>query len=153
MEASIRKMDELRAAFVRHVGPYQEVGPTWGRLCAWAGRLGLFGPNTVMFGLCHDDPQVTPTDKIRYDACIVVGEGIQAEGEVGVQTIPAGEYAVAIHHGPYDGLAQTYAQLCGEWIPQQGREMRSAPTIEMYKNDPNRTPPEELLTEVYVPLE
>jgi len=153
MEASIKKMDALRAAFVRHIGPYHEVGPTWGRLCAWAGRNGLFGPNTVMFGLCHDDPQVTPPDKIRYDACIVVGEGVEAEGDVGVQTIPAGEYAVAMHHGPYENLAETYARLCGEWIPQQRRELRSAPTIEMYKNDPNSTPPEQLLTEVYVPLE
>jgi AraC family transcriptional regulator len=153
MEASIKKMCEMRVAFARHVGPYQEVGPTWGKLCAWAGPRGLFGPQTVLFGLCHDDPSVTPPERIRYDACIVVGANMQAEGDVGIQTIPAGEYAATIHRGPYSGLAQTYARLCGEWIPQQGRELRSAPSIENYHNNPNDTPPEELVTEVCVPLE
>jgi AraC family transcriptional regulator len=153
MEASIKKMSEMRVAFARHVGPYQEVGPTWGKLCAWAGPRGLFGPRTVLLGLCHDDPCVTPPERIRYDACIVVGDHVQAEGDIGIQTIPAGDYATTIHGGPYTGLAQTYARLCGEWIPQQGRELRSAPSIEIYQNDPNRTPPEELRTEVCVPLE
>ncbi len=153
MEASIRKMEAMRVAFVRHVGPYNEVGPTWGQLCGWAGRSGLFGPKTVLLGLCHDDPQVTPPERIRYDACIVVGDVVQGQGEVGIQTIPAGEYAVAIHRGPYTNLAQTYARLCGEWLPKQGRELRSAPSIEIYKNDPNTTPPEQLITEVCVPVE
>lgn len=153
MEASIKKMSEMRVAFVRHVGPYHEVGPAWGQLCAWVGRRGLFGPKTMLLGLCHDDPAVTPPERIRYDACIVVGDRVQAEGDVGIQTIPAGDYATTIHRGPYDRLAQTYARLCGEWIPQQGREMRSAPSLEIYQNDPNKTPPEQLLTEVCVPLE
>ncbi len=153
MEASIKKMGAMRVAFIRHAGPYNEVGPTWGKLCAWAGRHGLFGPQTVMFGLCHDDPQVTPPDRIRYDACIVAGDQVQAEGEVGIQTIPAGEYAVTIHRGPYSGLAQTYARLCGEWIPQHGRELRNAPAVEIYRNNPSDTPPEQLVTEVCVPVE
>ncbi len=153
MEASIKRMDAMRVAFIRHVGPYNEVGPTWGQLCAWAGRRGLFGPHTKMFGLCHDAPEVTPPDKIRYDACIVVGPEVQAEGTIGIQTIPAGEYAATIHRGPYEGLHATYARLCGEWIPQQRREIRSAPAIEIYHNNPNDTPAEKLVTEVLVPVE
>lgn len=153
MDACLKQMDALRVAFVRHIGPYHEVGPTWEKLCKWAGRRWLFGRKTVLLGLCHDDPQVTPPERIRYDACIVVSEKVQAEGEVGIQVIPAGEYAMTVHHGPYSDLAQTYAQLCGEWIPQQGHELRSAPSLEIYQNDPNKTPPEKLLTEVYVPVE
>lgn len=153
MEASIKKLEALRVAFVRHVGPYHEVGATWGQLCGWAGPRRLLGRDTVFLGLCHDDPQVTPPDKIRYDACMVVGEKVQAEGAVGIQTIPSGDYAVTVHRGPYERLHETYARLCGEWLPKQGREMRGAPSLEFYKNDPNRTPPEELITEVCVPLE
>jgi AraC family transcriptional regulator len=153
MEAEIKTIEPTRVAFVRHVGPYNEVGPTWGTLCAWAGRKGLFGANTRMFGVCHDDPQVTPPDKIRYDACIVVDEKIQPEGEIGVQMVGGGEYASTVHRGPYEGLAKTYAELCGQWVPTQGREVASAPSIEEYKNNPQTTPPEQLLTEVYVPLE
>jgi len=153
MDVQVKKVDPMRVAFVRHVGPYKEVGPTWQKLCAWAGPRGLFGPQTTFVGLCHDDPEVTPPDKIRYDACLTVGDDVQPEGEVGVQEIPGGDYATTVHHGPYEKLADTYAQLCGQWLPGSGREMRSGPGFEIYRNSPQDTPPEDLITEVYVPLE
>jgi AraC family transcriptional regulator len=152
MEASIREIDEMKVVFIRHVGPYNEVGPTWERVCKWAGRKGLIWWKPTMLGLCHDDPAVTPPEKTRYDACIVVKKTVQPEGEVGVQTIAGGDYAVAIHRGPYEKLGETYATLCGQWIPAQGREIAAAPPFEIYKNDPRKTKPEKLVTEVYVPL-
>jgi AraC family transcriptional regulator len=105
-----------------------------------------------MLGLCHDDPAVTPPDKIRYDACIVIKKDVAPEGDVGVQTIAGGDYAVAIHRGPYEKLGETYAELCGQWIPGQNRESAAAPAFEVYKNNPQKTKPEKLVTEVHVPL-
>ena len=78
------RLRRRRVAFLRHVGPYQAVGPTFQRLAGWAGSRGLFGPGTLMLGICHDDPDVTPADKIRYDCCITVDDRFQPEGEVGV---------------------------------------------------------------------
>ncbi len=152
MEVKIENVEPMRVAFMRHVGPYQEVGGTWGQLAAWAGPRGLLGPHTRCLGICYDDPEVTPADKIRYDACLVVDDSFQPEGDVGVQEVAGGEYAVTTHHGPYEKLTETYARLCGEWLPSQGREPRSAPTLEFYLNNPQQTAPEDLLTEVRVPL-
>ncbi len=152
MEARIEKLELMRVAFVRHVGPYDQVGQAWQKLCAFAGRRGLFGPNTQMFGMCHDDPEVTAPENIRYDACIVVGDGIAAEGEIGIQEVPGGEFAVTTHHGPYVGLKDTYAQLYGQWIPAQGREPDLRPSLEFYRNDPNTTKPEDLVTDIFVAL-
>lgn len=150
MDARIEQVEPMRVAFMRHVGPYNEVGAVWQRFCGWVGMHGLFGPNTKLLGLCHDDPEVTPPEKIRYDACVVVGENVLPEGEVGVQEIAGGEYAVTTHHGPYEDLAKTYAALCGQWLPAHDREPAPSPSIEMYQNDPNTTAPEDLLTDVYV---
>ncbi len=152
MEASVKKIDEMKVVFIRHVGPYNDVGPTWERLCKWAGKKGLIWWKPTMLGLCHDDPAITPPDKIRYDACIVTKKEVEPEGEVGVQTIAGGDYAVAIHRGPYEKLGETYAALCGQWIPGQGREIAAAPAFEIYKNSPHKTKPEKLVTEVHVPL-
>ncbi len=153
MEVRIQRVDAMRVAFMRHVGPYHEMGQTFERLGAWAGPRGLFGAHTRVLGVYHDDPEVTPPDKLRGDACITVGESFQPEGEVGVQTVGGGEYAVATHRGPYSGLVDVYARLCGEWAPGSGRELRSAPCFEIYLNSPHDTAPEDLLTEVYAPLE
>ena len=35
MDVRIELVPATRVAFIRHVGPYNEVGPTWGRLMAW----------------------------------------------------------------------------------------------------------------------
>ncbi len=67
--------------------------------------------------------------------------------------LSGGEYAVATHHGPYDRLGQTYAKLCGQWLPENGYEPRSAPSFEIYRNNPQTTPAEDLLTDVHVPVE
>jgi len=64
-----------------------------------------------------------------------------------------GECAVITHEGPYERLNQTYAGLFGQWLPHSGRELRSQPSLEFYLNDPDGTPPEELLTDIYAPLE
>ena len=153
MEVRIEKLEPMRVAFARHIGPYEECEPAWEKLCAWAGPKGLLGPDTTIIGVSYDDPEVTPPEKIRYDACITVGEDIEAEGEIGVQVIAGGDYAVTTHKGPYGNLLQTYQKLFGEWAPQSGRVVKQAACFEIYRNDPKSTPPEELITDVYIPLE
>ena len=37
---------------------------------------------------------MTPADKCRYDACIIVPAGTKGEGEVGMYKIPEGKYAI-----------------------------------------------------------
>jgi AraC family transcriptional regulator len=148
MNVETKQFDPIRAAFLRHVGPYHEVGPTWQRFMAWAGRQGLLGPDTLCFGASWDDPEVTPPDKIRYDACLAVPEGVTPSGEIGVQTIPGGTYAVTLHEGPYERLAQTYEALFGRWLPSSGFEPGDPPSLEFYLNNPETTPPEQLRTEI-----
>lgn len=153
MKVEVKKVKPMRVAFVRHVGPYNQCGKAWEKLCTWAGPQGLLGPGIQMIGVCHDDPEVTPPDKIRYDACITVDDDFEPEGDIGVQVISGGAYAMTTHEGPYDRLNETYAKLCGQWLPQSGYEMRPGPGFEIYLNDPESTDPEDLLTDIHLPLE
>ena len=141
-----------RLAFFRHVGPYGEVGKAWQKLYSWAGRNGLLGPGAEILGVVHDDPDITPPERLRYDAAIVVNDRVRPTGEAGIEELPAGEYAVAVHKGPYMLLGNTYARLCGEWLPASRREASNSPAFEIYRNMPHDTPPEELVTEIYIPL-
>jgi DNA gyrase inhibitor GyrI len=38
------------------------------------------------FGICHDDPKITPESKLRYDAAILPPSRGKERGEVGHQT-------------------------------------------------------------------
>lgn len=153
LDVHIEAVEPMRVAFTRHIGPYGEVEATWKALMAWAGRRGLLGPGRTALGIVHDDPEVTPPERIRYDACVVVDEGFEGEGDVGLQQVSGGEYAVATHRGHYARLSETYTILCGQWLPGSGRQARWAPALEIYRNSLRDTAPEELLTDIWVPVE
>jgi AraC family transcriptional regulator len=151
LDVQVVSFPATRLAFMLDAGPYSEVGLTWSKLFTRVGPRGLIGRSTRILGLVHDDPEVTPADKVRYDACIVVDERFQPEGDLGLQEI-SGEYAVATHRGPYETAGETYARVCGRWLPGSGRELRSAPSVEVYRNSPRDTRPEDLLTDIHLPL-
>jgi len=152
-EVRIESVPSRRVAFLRHLGPYTEAGPVFDRVCAWAGRRGLFGRDTLVLGICHDDPEVTAPDKIRCDCCVTVDDRFSGEGEIGIQTLEGGECAVLTQYGPYTQLSEAYRWLFGAWLPTSGREPRNAPPFEVYYGDPKETPPEKLRTDIHVPLE
>jgi len=152
-DVHVRNVEPMRVAFVRHVGPYENVVLALQRFLHWAGQRGLFGPDTKVIGIGHDDPHITPADKLRFDCCVTVSKEFQPEGEVGVQTVGGGEFAVLTHRGPYEKLGDCYRLLYGTWLPASGREPRHEPPFEVYHNSPGNTQPEDLLTEIYVPLE
>ena len=153
MDVKIVKENNVRVAFVRHTGPYDQCGAAWGKLCSHLGAAGLLGGSPRFIGLSYDDPEVTPADKIRYDACVEVDDSFQPEGEIGVQVLPGGDFARTTHFGPYENLKHTYAALLGQWLPEAGRKFKIEPTREVYLNDPESTDPQDLVTDIFLPLE
>jgi AraC family transcriptional regulator len=152
MQVQIKTCSAKRVAYVRHVGPYGACGEAWDRLLPPLGQAGWLGGDTQFIGLCHDDPEITAPDQLRYDACVTVPDAFQPCGEIGVQVVPGGEYAITTHFGPYDRLGKTYARLLGEWLPRSGRELAPASCFEVYLNSPDSTDPKELITDIFVPL-
>ncbi|MBI5388629.1 MAG: AraC family transcriptional regulator [Verrucomicrobia bacterium] len=152
MNGILKQVAPMRVAFMRHVGPYDQVHETWDGFCMFLGKEGLLGGGARFLGICHDDPDVTPPDKIRYDACVTVDDRFRPQGEIGVQVIPGGEYAMATHFGPYAKLGESYRRLVGQWLPRSGRELASSPCFEEYLNSPETTAPKDLITDIYVPL-
>ncbi|MDD2237751.1 MAG: AraC family transcriptional regulator [Kiritimatiellae bacterium] len=154
MKPELKTTEPTQVLYVRKTGKYSDSAmQAWQALCAFAGPKGLLGPGVDCIGISHDDPCITPEDKLRYDACITMKAEVQPEGEAGVQTIPGGRYAIFMHKGSYDTLLETYGFIFGQWLPESGEKLRDFPSFEKYLNDPHSTPPEQLLTEIHVPLQ
>lgn len=155
MKPEIRDLPEQKVLFVRKTGRYDKAAAeAWGVLMKFTYSRGLMNYASAGIGICHDDPAITPEEKIRYDACIALKKDVEPEGEVGVQKIAGGRYAVFLHKGPFDKLAQTYNAIFSGWLPESKVKLRNVPCFEIYLNrDPRRTKPENLRTEVCIPIE
>ena len=150
MEVRIETFDDIEVARVRHVGPYHEVGPCFARLSEWVAAIGA-RPGRVL-GIYHDDPGVVAPERLRADACIELQTDASPPPGIVIDRIAAGRFAVYTHRGPYDGLPEAYGILYGRWLPQSGEEVGDRPCMEVYLNSPVDTDPEQLLTDVCVPL-
>jgi AraC family transcriptional regulator len=153
MEMRIGKIEPMKVACIRHLGPYDTCCKAWERLFIWAGKRKFVGAETVSIGVSYDDPETTPPEKIRYDACITVGSNVESEGEIKVMEIGGGEYAKITHIGNYGDIKGTFRHLIKELIPRSGRKMRSAPCLEIYIDNPDEIPEEKCRTELCVPIE
>lgn len=110
------------------------------------------------FGISPDDPELVGPSAIRYDACRMISSdtaervGSSLRPPLHVQYMPAGDYAVTIHHGPYHMLGDAYARLFLHWLPASGRYPAHAPNVERYVAPIGATA-QSLTTELLLPLE
>src|SRR5262249_60226823 len=78
LEVRIEHLSEMRVAFARHTGPYEETDAAYERLMTWAGSRGLLKPPVVIFGVAYDDPTVAAPENLRYDAALIIPEDLKA---------------------------------------------------------------------------
>lgn len=136
VKVELRTLPAARVAYLRHIGPYGESGipRTWQRFAAWCGERGLMQPRRPMYGISHDNADVTPPEKCRYDACIEVDAGFRPEGEIGVQILRGGRYACADFKGTSNQIHAAWVQLC-DWLPDSGWQGDDAAPLERYGTD------------------
>ncbi|MGD2132550.1 MAG: AraC family transcriptional regulator [Maricaulaceae bacterium] len=149
----IRELPAARAAGVLHQGPYAQLGGAFQRLGGVLAARSLFPHVQGMFAIYHDAPGSKPDAELRAHAGVFIDEDFPSDVE-GFEyfDVAGGKHAVMEHKGPYATLASAYEWFYGKWLPQSGEEPRDAPPVEVYVNDPRITPPEELRTDVRLPL-
>jgi len=148
----IETFPERTVACVRHVGPYSECVAAWIKLRGMTELL-PYVKTGQMIGIGYDDPDVTPPDKIRYDACLEVEPvGPPLDGVV-YRKLAGGKYAVTLYRGSYDGLYDVNCFFYGQWLPDSGYELRLEPQFYIHYNTLKEVAPEELLTALCVPLQ
>jgi AraC family transcriptional regulator len=151
-DVSIKSLPRLKAVGIEHIGPYTQVKEAFDRLFGWLEARKLAGPDIRMFGAFYDDPEKVAPDKLHSRALAVTDRQFDIESPIERTEIGGGEYGVLRYKGPYEQLMSAYDFLYKEWLPKSGRQPGKGPTLEEYINDPSTTKPEELLTNIYIPL-
>ena len=154
MDYEIKTLPAMRLATVPHTGPYNQIGPAFQKLGSIAGPAGLFGkPGAMMMGIYKDDPTKTPADKLRSAACVVIADGAPIPPGLVEDRVDSGKYACLVHQGSYEGLPGAWMKMRDALSGAGNLKSRQAPACEIYWNDPSQVKPEELRTEICVPVE
>ena len=151
-ETKVTQMAQLHVAFIRHVGPYEAVPDTlWQRLAEWA-RARQLPIDLIFLGIAHDAPGITPPDKLRFDAAIVVPEAFAADRSIGHQVLGPAEFAITTHIGHYRTLPQAYGTIVNRVGRLKGYSFGGLPSIEVYRTTRVDANHEMNHTEIYIPV-
>jgi len=150
----IKTTEPLRVAFVRHIGSYAEIMEAWHQLGSEIGLSHILSKETLKISIAYDTTETTPENKLRYDACVTIAglSNFKPKGQVGVQTIHGGKYAVISHHGALETIESTYISLFGLWLPQSGYEPSDHPNYILHRTNPIETSADQLITDIYLPI-
>lgn len=135
MEIEIVNLPPTRVAYMRHIGPYGPgIGLLWQqKFLPWRAAQGL--DNAACYGVGHDDPDVTPAERCRYDACVAVPDDFVAHNPIGSANLPGGRYAVARFRGDAPAIGVAWRELLREWLPASGMQPDGRPLFEYYPAD------------------
>lgn len=138
MRVVIQELPACRVAYMRHVGPYGAGGipALWMRFRKWMSTRGLLEADSLRIGIGHDDGWVTPPEKCRYDACVVLPPDFQGDRLVNVMELPGGRYAMSKYSGTADRIPQAWDGLYRSWLPDSGYEPDDRPCLELYRGNP-----------------
>jgi AraC family transcriptional regulator len=159
-ETKVTRMAQLHVAFIRHVGPYEAVSDTlWHRLAEWA-RARRLPIDLIFLGIAQDAPGITPPDKLRFDAAIVVPEAFapngsivgSIDGSIGHQVLLPAEFAITTHVGHYRTLPQAYGTIVNRVGRLKGYGLGGLPSIEVYRTTRVDANHEMNHTEIYIPV-
>ena len=148
----VKELPTLTVAYARHVGAYNQINEAFVRLYRWAGPRGLLAENTQHLATYHDDPDVTPTDKLRSSACISVPQGTKVDGDIGLMTIQGGTFAVGYFEIAEEQFGDAWNALMGEWLPSSGYQPDDRMCYELYLNDPDKHPEKKFIVDICEPV-
>lgn len=150
----IKTIQPLPVAFVRHIGPYKDLPAVWFELIKEVGMPHFLSEKTLKISIPYDSSETTPEDKLRYDACITIDNlpNFKPKGTIGLQVLHSGKYAVITHYGSIETIDKTYEYLFGVWLPQSNYEPADYPNFMLHHKIPIQTTPDELVTEIYLPV-
>ena len=93
----------------------------------------------------------TTGGELEIEAGVVVPDGTKGEGAIEAGELPAGKAAYFVHVGPYEKLPAAYDKV--KEILKDKQMKDKGVSWEFYANDPTTVKPDEIKTEIYMPVE
>lgn len=148
---TIREEPARRLVGLSHTGDYHLIGKKFEAFGALCQTRGLWPQISGVAAVYYDNPaEVAAADLRSFAGAVFSGDAVPEGMEE--RHLDSGKVAVLTYKGPYSGISAAYQSLYGNWLPASGEEPADTPCYELYLNNPREVPPEELVTEICLPL-
>ncbi|KAB8138057.1 DNA gyrase inhibitor [Gracilibacillus oryzae] len=131
MEMKIETIPTSRIAYIRKVGPYGSANKqTMENLKKWAAERNLLSTATI-FGMAQDNPETTPPEECRYDACIVLTDKEPVDHQVSEGVLNGGTYLVCKVEHTTKAVQQAWADII-PFAAKNNYQIEQKPILERY---------------------
>lgn len=100
-----------------------------------------------------DDYLITESDKSRFYIRYTINADTEPIGKFGVMKVEKGLFAVFQYNGAYSQLENIYANIYLNWISWTDYIIRDSYSFEIYIRTPDDVSPDDLITDIYIPIE
>ena len=137
MNIEVKELKRQRVCTLASQGGYEPdaIYGAWDKLIDWASNHGIKPEQQTRFAFAFDNPAITPIDKCRYDASIVIDDDMPVNLPFKCSEIPAGQYAVLYYKGSPDETLKAQMSIYSDWLPDSGFEPDNFPLLENYLNN------------------
>lgn len=156
LNPKIKIVSQRRVAFIEIKGKYggDESHKAWDKIVDFAKAGKILGWNTEAFSIYYDDPEVAGVDNCLFDCCLTLRKSVAPSEWVNIKQIEGGKYLVFRYKGPYENLWDVYNLIFQKYIVLLNKyRVRDSPVLEKYIKYSVKTKPENLITEIYIPIE
>lgn len=142
----------IEVAGQAHRGSYMRIGRTFETAQIQAAAQGLMRPDTLWVAQYLDDPFAFPEAQLSSRAGFSVPPGADVLPPLQRFALGGTPCAVMRYQGPYSDMRDAYRWLYGTWLVASGQAVADQPVFEIYRNNPRETAPQDLLTDICLPL-
>lgn len=105
-----------------------------------------------MISVYHDSFKVTPPDKVRIHACMLLDKKLEKqEGEIFAETIEAGKFIVASGEITFDDFEKSWVSLF-LWMKENDYSVRKAFPFEIYHTNFKEHPEGKMIVDFCIPV-
>ena len=153
-EPKIIVVSDKEVVYIQINGEYTKynIDKVWTELSDFVKENKLFYNGIDSYGISYDDPSVTEKDKCRYEACYTTQQSITPKGNVGINKIKGGKFAIFSYKGDYENWGAIYDFIFDKWLINSSFELRNQPVMEKYLTAINQNDKTLLNIEIYLPI-
>lgn len=155
LEYNTVDLKSFRIVYIQLFGDYMSLDycNTYGKLLKYVSQNNVPYDSIEYICIYYNDPKTVESDKLRTDCCLTIDRELKPENEIGVKMIEGGKFIVFRYKGGYKNLAMVYDTIYAKYLPEIRCVLRNTFSFEKYLNDSQKAAEDDLLTEIYIPIE